>query len=51
MLGPSHFLFHINNLPKIVQYNSKPTLFADDAILIFSNPNHLDFKTNINNVF
>jgi hypothetical protein len=41
----------MNDLPKIVHYNSKPTLFADDTSLIFSNPNYLDFKTAINNVF
>jgi hypothetical protein len=51
ILGPLLFLFYINGLLKIVQYNSKPTLFADDTSLILSNPNHLDFKTNINNVF
>jgi hypothetical protein len=51
ILGPMLFLFYINDLLKIVQYNSKPTLFADDTSLIFSNPNYLDFKTTINNVF
>jgi hypothetical protein len=50
-LGPLLFLFYINDLPKIVQYNSKQTLFADDTSLIFSNPNYLDFKTTINNLF
>jgi len=47
-LGPLLFLFYINDLPKIVHYNSKPSLFADDTSLIFSNPNYLDFKTTIN---
>ena len=51
ILGSLLFLFYINGLLKIVQYNSKPTLFADDTSLILSNPSHLDFKTNINNVF
>jgi len=50
-LGPLLFLFYINDLPQTVQYNSKPTLFADDTSLIFFNPNYLDFKTTINNVF
>jgi hypothetical protein len=51
ILGPLLFLFYINGLPQTVQYNSKPTLFADDTSLIFSNPNYLDSKTTINNVF
>ena len=51
ILGPLLFLFYENDLPKIDQYNSKPTLFADDTSLIFSNPNYLDFKSTINNVF
>jgi hypothetical protein len=51
ILGPLLFLFYINDLLKIVQYNSKPTLFADDTSLIFSNPNCLNFKSTINNVF
>jgi hypothetical protein len=50
-MGPLLFLFYINDLPKIVQYSSKPTLFADDTSVIFSNPNYSDFKTTINNVF
>jgi len=45
------FLFYINDLPKIVRYNSKPTLVAGDTSLIFSNPNYLDIKTTINYVF
>jgi hypothetical protein len=50
-LGPLLFLFYVNDLLKIVQYNSKPILFTDDTSLIFSNPNYLDFKTTLNNVF
>jgi hypothetical protein len=49
--SPLLFPFYINDLPKIVQYNSKPTLFADETSFIFSNPNYSDFKTTINNVF
>jgi hypothetical protein len=45
ILGPLLFLFYVNDLPKIVQYNSKSTRFADETNLVFSNPNYLDFKT------
>jgi hypothetical protein len=48
ILGPLLFLFYIYNSPKIVLYNSMPTLFADDTSLIFSNPNYLDFKITLN---
>jgi len=51
ILGPLLFPFYINDLPKIVQCSSKPSLFADDTSLIFSNPNYLDVKTTVNNVF
>jgi hypothetical protein len=49
ILGPSLFLFYINDLLKIVKYNSQPTLFADDTSFIFSNPIYSNFRTNINN--
>jgi mannose/fructose/N-acetylgalactosamine-specific phosphotransferase system component IID len=51
ILGPLLFLFYANDLPKIVLYNSKTTLFTNGTSLILSNPNYLDFKTNITNVF
>ena len=51
IMVPLLFLFYVNDIPKIVQYNSEPTLFACDTSLIFSNLNYLDFKTTINNVF
>ena len=52
-MGPLLFLFYtsINDLPKIIHYNFKSTLFADDTSLIFCNPNYLDLKPTINNVF
>jgi hypothetical protein len=51
ILGLLLFLFYINYLPKILQYNSKPTVCADYISLIFSNPNYSDFKTTTNNAF
>jgi hypothetical protein len=43
VLGPVLFLLYINNLPKVVNNNSKPVLFADTRIIV-SNPNLLGFK-------
>jgi hypothetical protein len=31
VLGSILFLFYINDLPKVVNNNSKPVLFADDT--------------------
>jgi hypothetical protein len=39
VLGPILFLFYINYLPKAVNNNSKPILFADDTNVIVSNAN------------
>ena len=35
-----HFLFliYINDIPKIIKFNSKPVIFADDTGLIIMNP-------------
>jgi len=44
VLYSSCYTRYIKDLPKIVQCSSKPTLFAGDTILIFSNPNYLDLK-------
>jgi hypothetical protein len=38
------FLFYINDLPEVVNNNSKPVLFGDDTSLIVSNPDLINFK-------
>jgi hypothetical protein len=46
-LGPLLFLFCINDLPEVVKNNSKPDLFADDTIVIVSNPDLVNFKNDL----
>jgi hypothetical protein len=46
-LDQCFFLFYINDLPKVVNYNSKPILFIDDISIIVSNPNLVNFKSNL----
>jgi hypothetical protein len=48
-LEPLLFIIYINDLPKILQSNSVPILFADDASVLISHANLLQFK-NITNV-
>jgi hypothetical protein len=39
-----HFLFYINDLPEIININSKPVLFAGDTSLIITNGSPIEFK-------
>jgi hypothetical protein len=47
ILGPALFLLYINDSPKVVNYISKPVLFADDTSNIVSNLNLVHFKNNL----
>jgi hypothetical protein len=47
ILGPILFLLYINDLPKIVNYNAKLVMFADDTSVIVSNPDLENFKNDI----
>jgi hypothetical protein len=47
ILVPLLFLFYINDLPKVLNNDSKPVLFADDISIIVSNPNLVNFKNNL----
>jgi hypothetical protein len=51
ILDPLLFLLYINDFPQITNSNSKIVIFADDTSIIVTNPNHLDFKNDINKVF
>ena len=50
MLGPLSFLIYTNDLPNITAAPSKPILFADDTIIIITNPSPSKFKEDINNI-
>jgi hypothetical protein len=47
ILGTILFLLYINDLPKIINYNTKPVMFADDGSVIVSNPDLENFKNDI----
>ena len=48
ILGPLFFLLYINDLPGIINDISKPPIFADDTNIIFTHPNLIAFKEEIN---
>jgi hypothetical protein len=51
VLGPLLFIIYINDLPKILESNSVPILFADDASVLLSHANSLQFKNSLNEVY
>jgi hypothetical protein len=50
-LDQSFFFFYINDLPKVVNNNSKPVLFADDTSIIVSSPSVANFKNDLTLAF
>jgi hypothetical protein len=51
VLGPLLFILFINDLPKILEANSLPILFADDTSVVISHTNPVKFKNQINEVY
>jgi len=51
ILGPLLFLLYINDLPKIINKTSAPTIFVDDTSILFTHYNLIDLNKNISIVF
>jgi hypothetical protein len=51
VLGPLLFIIYINDLPKILEANSMPVLFADDASVLYSHTDPLQFKNKLYEVY
>jgi len=51
ILGPLLFLIYINDLPKILNEHSIPTLFVDDTSILVKSSNPTDFQTNMVKTF
>ena len=51
ILGPIFFLIYINGLPKLASVGNKIFLYADDSSIIVTNPNLVNFETQIDKIF
>jgi hypothetical protein len=51
VLGPLLFLIYVNDLPKTINYNTVPILFADNTSIVIKSSNVKDFQTNMVTAF
>jgi len=51
VLGPLLFIVYINDLPKAIEHRAIPILFSDITSVLITNPNNIQFKSDLNVVF
>jgi hypothetical protein len=51
ILGPLLFLIYINDLPNVLEKDTKTVLFADDTSILFTGSNKMNFKETIKQTF
>jgi len=51
ILGPLLFLFYRNDLPNMINNDTNMVLFANDASILVTDSNKLDFNINIDKTF
>jgi len=48
---PIIIFVYINVLPKAIEHKAMPIIFADDTSILVTNPNNIQFQSDLNVVF